>query len=29
MAKKKEKVDEMFSCYDREVVVNAKESLGK
>ena len=26
---KKETVDTMFSCYDREVVVNAKESLGK
>ena len=25
----KEKTDEMFVCYDREVVVNAKESLGK
>ncbi len=25
----KEKTEEMFACYDREVVVNAKESLGK
>ncbi len=25
----KEKVDEMFSCYDREVTVSVKESLGK
>ena len=25
----KEKVEEMFSCYDTEVTVSAKESLGK
>lgn len=26
---KKESTDEMFSCYDKEVIVNVKESLGK
>jgi SSS family solute:Na+ symporter len=26
---KREKVDEMFACYEKEVVVSSKESLGK